>query len=96
MLHGPTSLLDFGLPAASLGFFTPASFLESLVLGMLNESSNNCFVALPTSATGLPPLRVNMWKKHSVVLCGFLGTREFWDFGFVWGVCVRERGGGIV
>ena len=90
-LRGPTSLLDFGLLVASPGifpgFFVPASFLESLILGLLNESSDSCFVALPTAATGLLPLRANMRKKRSVVLHGFLGTRKFQVFGFVWGVC---------
>ena len=62
MLLTPAPFLcfDFGpldaSGAAPLGPFALVSFLASLVLGLLYESSEVCFFAL----TGLLPLRANM------------------------------------
>ena len=46
--------------AAPPGPFALVSFLASLVLGLLYESSEFCFFALAGGAMGLLPLRVNM------------------------------------
>ena len=37
-----------------------AYFLVSLILGLLNESNNVCFIGLPAGAVGLLPLHANI------------------------------------
>ena len=58
-----TFFFNFGLlggpPAALMGRLAPASFLASLVVGQLYESSEVCLM-LPDGAIGLLPLRANM------------------------------------
>ena len=70
MVHdmGPIPLLDFSplcMPeVASPGLFALTSFLVSLMLGLLYESNNVCFVCFAAGAIGLLPLHANMQDSN--------------------------------